>query len=220
MKIIHNISEKILKSRYHLSDSVMAFYNDIILTYDSSLMNCKNIISVNLRESVIQAAKERDKKVINLQIGHKIQNDSLIDKMTIEINETLLKYQGSTCDLVVIDSCIEYTINPVQFLLSAFKLSENVVCVIQNYATLKRRFHFMLTGSYQFLDIDEKNRFDSNIYSPFSINDFLRMCDKEHIFVKYGFYLNRKGKILNIFGGSTMMPNLHIDEAVFVLNKF
>jgi len=216
MGLIDGISTKILKSRYTFNKEILEIYYSSIIDYETTNHEAVNIMGVNLRNEILSVLQAKNINFENFQISA-IKNNYKLDDTYLNPIEDLSKFIGSNCDIFILDSCLQYTLNPQNFLLSALEICNNVICIIKNYASFKKRLHFCLNGSYNFLDI-ENGCFKSNILTPFSISDFIKMCDINHILIKDAFYLNKKGKISNLFGSGTF-GNLYLDEVVFILNK-
>jgi len=192
--------------------SFLIFYDIIILNLKSS-HELQNIIGLNLDKYQIDSITKQKINLTKLYLfKNKESENEDNSSIPIKITENLSKFKGSICDLIFINSCLEYMLYPMNIIQNALEIAPKVLIRMNNYGNFKYRLrHFK--GS---LDLD-KEWYNSGIIHPFSIEDFIQMCEEKH-FVIEDTYFYKNDEIKNIKNIS-IFPNLIMHNATFLISK-
>ncbi len=213
---IQKLTDKVLDSSSQLSELSAFVYSDLIFNFDQEVRdNGLRILAINPRPGLLSIARSRK---IDLHIL-RIASDELGDDVAISGSQKIsdILTTGEVFDYVLFDSCLQYFKRPDVILMDAFNFTKEVRVVIKNYGNFKHRLHFMMHGTWDFIDI-KSGIFESKVLSPFGISDFYNFCDKSHVYIKKSLYVNKKGLIKGVFS-SAISPNLQLDDAFFELEK-
>ncbi len=194
------------------------FLYSIAMDYDAKYQDAISVMGVNMRDDVLAAMHGKNSNITRLEIlQSRMEQVRKTEPVLIKASEDLSRFNGSKCDVFVLDSCLQYMLRPVAVLKNSLEIGSEVLCIIKNYASFKHRLHFAINGNFNFVDIG-KSWESHAIIRPFSFKDFIQTCDREHIFVKKALYLNSKGELKDAME-SPILTNIYLDEVAFILSK-
>jgi hypothetical protein len=216
MSIVKGFTDSLLSSTAENFLSKKKIYDDLLLRFPdiNKATSEINILAINCGKNLFNTAQDRGFGISRIGISNsKDSSKSISNNQTLDnISESLKNF-----DTIIFDKCLEYFTRPDEALLSAFKYSKDVRCIVKNYANLKHRLHFLFNGPWDFVDLGS-DIFSTRNISPFGIDDFKNFCDKNEIKVKLSCYVNHKGYIKSTFSAN-LFPNLSVDDAMFILEK-
>lgn len=218
MGIVRNITDAILNSKLRLPSEQLKFSHRMLLDYDLDHNNSSSVIGINLRDDFMHAFEEKGTQLTRLEILQsrmKVQNS--FEPIFIKISDDLSKFVGSNCSIIVFDNCLQYMMKPVDAIRNALDIAQDVFCVITNYSSFKRRLHFALNGSFDFIS-QKPDWYSRNIIRPFGVSDFIHLCESEHFLIKHALYIAKDGYVKDAISAS-VMSNLYLDEATFIITK-